>query len=271
MEQSGSSSTISGIPSLEDSDEETPLTPVTEPGPAVPPPCSVLQDLRPMSLEPLWIPQEDIYIQIPSDMTFDEIDNMIPDPHQVLFNLDPENTNDAVPGPADFYPMVPHLASNPQLPPQLISTPVPVTPKEENSLGSLDDNLNLHHVTTFEDDGTLEDFFLARISSPSPSRTRRTIKERDCRKVEQLEARRGKDEDMVAKIENIERCRKYRKNRRKKLQGEETEWKQLERKNWRLRLREQELIKKIGQLRAYYLSAIKNGHCKCCAQNPICC
>ena len=99
MEQSSSSSTISGIPSLEDSDEETPLTPVTEPGPAAPPPCSVLQDLRPMSLEPPWIPQEDIYIQIPSDMTFDEIDNLIHDEHQVLFSLDFENTNDAVLSP----------------------------------------------------------------------------------------------------------------------------------------------------------------------------
>ena len=311
MEQSSSSSTISGIPSLEDSDEETPLTPVTEPGPAVPPPCSVLQDLRPMSPEPPWIPKEDIYIQIPSNMIFDEIDNTVHDQDQVLSNLDPEDINDAVlnpeihpitavqptqgpfvgnirsalhdpqldgnqsdlsetlPSDGSFYSMELHLLSNPQLHPRLISTPVPVTLQGRDSLSSLDDNLNLHRVATFDDDEALEDFFFAKKSSSSPSRARKSIKERDGRKVQQLEARRRKDEDMVAKIGNIERCRKYRRNRKKKLQGEETELEQLERKNWKLKSKEQEFTERISKLRVYYLSAIKNGRFKCCAQDPI--
>ena len=162
-----------------------------------------------------------------------------------------------------------HLLSNPQLHPQLISTPVPVTLQGRDSFSSLDDNLNLHRVATFDDDEALEDFFFAKRSCHFPSRVRKSIKERDGRKVEQLEARRRKDEGMVAKIENIERCRKYRRSRKKKLQGEETELEQLKKKNWKLKLREREFTERIGKLRVYYLSAIKNGCFKCCTQDPI--
>ena len=99
MGQNGFSNTISGIPNLEDLNEETSSTPVTEPEPAIPPPCLVFQDLRPVSPEPPWIPKEDIYIQIPSNMIFDEIDDTVHNQDQVLFNLDPENINDAILNP----------------------------------------------------------------------------------------------------------------------------------------------------------------------------
>ena len=189
--------------------------------------------------------------------------------HDPQLDRDQSDLSETFPSDGSYYSMGLHLLPNPQLHPQLISTPVPVTLKERDSLDSLDDNLNLHRIATFDDDEALEDFFFDKKSPPSQSRARKSIKERDGRKVQQLEARRRKDEEMVAKIENIERCRKYRKNRKKKLQSEETELEQLERKNWKLRSKEQEFTEKIGKLRVYYLSAIKNGRFKCCAQDPI--
>ena len=96
MGQNGFSSIISGIPNLEDLNEETSSTPVIEPEPAIPPPCLAFQDLRPVSPEPPWTSREDIYIQIPSNMIFDEIDDTVHNQDQVLFNLDPENANDAI-------------------------------------------------------------------------------------------------------------------------------------------------------------------------------
>jgi hypothetical protein len=104
MGQNGFSSITTGIPNLEDLNEEASLAPVIEPEPAISPPCSVFQEyktppsriFRPVSPELPRMSREDIYIQIPSNMIFDEINDMVHNQDQVLLNLDPDSANDTI-------------------------------------------------------------------------------------------------------------------------------------------------------------------------------
>lgn len=149
--------------------------------------------------------------------------------------------------------------SIPDLPSESIPTPAPIDFVDRDSLG-------FHRIATFNDNEELEDFLFAKKSAPPQPKARKSTKQRDTRKIQQLEAR-DRDtetEEMAAKLKNIERCKNYRNNRKRKLQNEETELEQLERKNWNLKTREEDLSDRIKKLRVYYLSAIKNDRFKCC-------
>lgn len=274
---------------------------------------------------------EPIYIQIPSNMSLDEIDDMVHNQDEVLLNLEPDHANDTIlkfnqelspnidvvqstlgpsldvvqstlhisqlnkdqsdlpekfsadggyysvgsphslgscPSPNSEHPNTGlHLLPSTELNPQPIPIPAPIVFEDRDSLDSLGDHFNnFQRIATFNDNEELEDFFFAKKSAPLQPKARKSTKERDNRKIQQLEAREREteNEEMAAKIKNIERCRNYRNNRKRKLQSEETELEQLERKNWNLKSREQEFTDRIDKLRVYYLSAIKNGRFKCC-------
>lgn len=149
--------------------------------------------------------------------------------------------------------------SIPDLPSESIPTPAPIDFVDRDSLG-------FHRIATFNDNEELEDFLFAKKSAPPQPKARKSTKQRDTRKIQQLEARdrETETEEMAAKLKNIERCKNYRNNRKRKLQNEETELEQLERKNWNLKTREEDLSDRIKKLRVYYLSAIKNDRFKCC-------
>lgn len=154
--------------------------------------------------------------------------------------------------------------SNLELPSESIPSPEPSHFVDKETLG--DRFHAFHRIATFNDTEELEDYFFAKKSAPPQVKAKKSTKERNNRKLEQLEARNkeAEEEALEAKRKNIERCKNYRNNRKRKLQEEETELEKLERKNRALKSREHQMLDRIEKLRSYYLSTITNGRFKCC-------
>lgn len=118
-------------------------------------------------------------------------------------------------------------------------------------------------IATFDDTEQLEDFIFAK-KSKAPPKFKKSARARNNKREIELEARKKPIEKKTEAQKNMERCRTYRENRKKKLTINEIELEKQEKRHKMLHKKFTDLTTKVEKLREYYLFAIKNGSYKCC-------